>query len=140
MHDLALDYLDSMHEGDNGTGERFSFLLFDDVRRLVLMLKIERQQVLAAVASGRTKTATDIDERLDPKDLSLLVAMSNLGTVSSETRKTRARIATENDHLDTGETIAQRMASLVKQGLAYSKLGRGGGYWLTSKGKETVQM
>jgi hypothetical protein len=74
------------------------------------------------------------DGTLSQTQQDLLVVLAGRKAFSQVGRTSRAKLASYADTL-TDDTVRKGMADLVDRRLAESKRGRGGGYWLTERGR-----
>ena len=79
-------------------------------------------------------TEQQADLPLNGRQQDCLIAMLEKDVLESDSRMTADEIATAATGGD-GDSIKPELSPMVNAGLLCSKIGRGGGYWLTEKGK-----
>lgn len=80
------------------------------------------------------------DEPLSDRARDVLIAMLELGAVDSDSRKSTEEIAIRalGSHADAN-SLKSVMSELSTRRLIKTKTGRGGGGWLTPKGRSRVE-
>lgn len=103
---------------------------------LPLMLGNAEGNVDKRIAELGLAASRQEEIKLSPKQQDGLVAMLELRCFDSDSRKPIEEIAKRaaGDHVDP-ETFKQAMTTLRRVGLVGTKVGRGGGCWLTNLGK-----
>jgi len=118
-----------------------SFVFLDEQRKDLRNRAIAVCEYLALIATqfdaARPEIATPIDDPLSERAQAMLVAMIEMNAVDSDRRQTTENIvARALGATASPNAVKEVMAELNARQFVNSKQGRGGGIWLTEKGRD----